>query len=70
MLTHPYRFCVNNYGDVSRYDGSDFEAAKGVLVKYQWHMPTIVLGLLSGERTGVDWTITIRGQAFRCSAGQ
>jgi hypothetical protein len=68
MLTHPYRFCVNNYGDVSRHDGSDFEATKGVLLKYQWHMPTIVLGLLSGERSGVDWTITISDKAFRCSA--
>lgn len=69
MLTHPRRFCVNNYGNVSQHDGSDFAPTKGVLIKYQWHMPTVVLGLMSGDESGVDWTITINGKAFRsCSA--
>jgi hypothetical protein len=71
MLTHPGRFCVNNYGNVSQYDGSDLAPTKGVLIKYQWHMPTVVLGLMSGDGSGVDWTITINGKAFRsCSAPQ
>lgn len=69
MLTHPRRFCVNNYGNVSQYDGSDLAPSKGVLIKYQWHMPTVVLGLMAGDGSGVDWTITINGKAFRsCSA--
>ncbi|WP_405670606.1 hypothetical protein [Streptomyces sp. NBC_01530] len=57
-------FAVNNYGNVSAHDGSDAHADQGTLVKYEWHMPLIVLGLTVGERSGLSWTITIRDKAF------
>lgn len=61
---HPRRFGVNNYGDVSRHDGSDFCPAKGTLVKYQWHMPYIVSRGSAMEGSGMHMTITINGKAF------
>ncbi|MFG2207285.1 hypothetical protein [Streptomyces sp. NPDC048638] len=60
---HPRRFGVNNYGDVSRYDGSDFCPAKGTLVKYQWHMPYVVSRGAAEEGSGMHMTITINGKA-------
>ncbi|WP_407287408.1 hypothetical protein [Streptomyces sp. BP-8] len=62
--THPRRFGVNNYGDVSRYDGSDFLPAKGTLMQYQWHMPYIVSQGAATEGSGMHMTITINGKAF------
>ncbi|MGX9885434.1 hypothetical protein [Streptomyces sp. NPDC002276] len=64
IATHPRRFGVNNYGDVSRYDGSDFSPEKGTLVKYQWHMPYIVSRGAAEEGSGMHMTITINGKAF------
>ncbi|MFF3890484.1 hypothetical protein [Streptomyces sp. NPDC001914] len=64
MIATPDVFAVNNYGNVSAYDGSDALADQGMLVKYEWHMPLIVLGLTVGERSGLSWTITIRDKAF------
>lgn len=64
MIATPDVFAVNNYGNVSAHDGSDVDADKGTLVKYEWHMPLIVLGLTVGERSGLSWTITIRDTAF------
>jgi hypothetical protein len=63
-----HRFVVNNYGDVSKHDGSDFSPAQGLLVKYQWHMPHVVLHTMTGDGAGVDWTVTVRGTAFRFSS--
>lgn len=65
IATHPRRFGVNNYGDVSRYDGSDFCSTNGTLVKYQWHMPYIVSRGAATEGSGMFMTITINGKAFR-----
>ncbi len=62
--THPRRFAVNNYGDVSRLDGSDFLPAKGTLVQYQWHMPYVVSGGAAQEGAGMFKTISINGKAF------
>jgi hypothetical protein len=64
IATHPRRFGVNNYGDVSRHDGSDFSSASGTLVKYQWHMPLIVSRGAAEEGSGMHMTITINGRAF------
>ncbi|GGT44374.1 hypothetical protein GCM10010271_55450 [Streptomyces kurssanovii] len=64
MIATPEVFAVNNYGNVSAHDGSDAHADQGTLVKYEWHMPLIVLGLTVGERSGLSWTITIRDKAF------
>ncbi|MER6618571.1 hypothetical protein [Streptomyces xantholiticus] len=64
MIATPDVFAVNNYGNVSAHDGSDAHADQGTLVKYEWHMPLIVLGLTVGERSGLSWTITIRDKAF------
>jgi hypothetical protein len=64
IAAHPRRFGVNNYGDVSRYDGSDFGSANGTLVKYQWHMPYIVSRGAATEGSGMHMTITINGKAF------
>ena len=63
-MPRPDVFCVNNYGNVSAHDGSDVDADRGLLVKYQWHMPLLVLGLAAGERSGLSFTITIRDKAF------
>lgn len=65
MLQLPHRFFVNNYGDASSRDGSDLAAHQGTLVKYQWHMPKVILDLMAGERAGAAWTITIRDKAFK-----
>jgi hypothetical protein len=65
MLELPHRFFVNNYGDASSHDGSDLAAHQGTLVRYQWHMPNVILNLMAGERAGAAWTITIRGRAFK-----
>jgi hypothetical protein len=65
MLRLPHRFFVNNYGDASSHDGSDFAAHQGTLVKYQWHMPKVILELMAGERAGAAWTITIKDKAFK-----
>ncbi|MEV6020514.1 hypothetical protein [Streptomyces sp. NPDC051997] len=64
MIATPDVFAVNNYGNVSAHDGTDARADQGTLVKYEWHMPLIVLGLTVGERSGLSWTITIRDKAF------
>jgi len=64
IVARPRRFGVNNYGDVSRYDGSDFSPTKGTLVKYQWHMPYIVSRGSAMEGSGMHMTITINGKAF------
>jgi len=64
MIATPNVFCVNNYGDVSARDGSEIHASQGVLTKYEWHMPIIVLRLAAGERSGLSFTITIRDKAF------
>ncbi|MFG3284229.1 hypothetical protein [Streptomyces sp. NPDC048111] len=64
MVATPDVFAVNNYGNVSAHDGSDIEADRGTLVRYEWHMPIIVLGLTVGMRSGLSWTITIRDKAF------
>ena len=64
MIATPSVFCVNNYGNVSAHDGSDIHPEQGLLMKYEWHMPIIVLGLTSGERSGLSWTITVRDKAF------
>ena len=64
MIATPDVFAVNNYGDVTAHDGSEGEGTRGTLVKYQWHMPMIVLGLAAGERAGLSFTITIRDKAF------
>lgn len=64
MLELPHRFFVNNYGDASSHDGSDRAGHRGTLVKYQWHMPKVILDLMAGERAGAAWTITLRGRAF------
>ncbi|WP_405590589.1 hypothetical protein [Streptomyces sp. NBC_01190] len=61
--THPRRFGVNNYGDVSRYDGSDFSSTNGTLRKYQWHMPLIVSRGAAAEGSGMHMTITLNGKA-------
>ncbi|MFI9271191.1 hypothetical protein ACIGXM_10835 [Kitasatospora sp. NPDC052896] len=63
-----HRFVVNNYGDVSGHDGSDCAPDRALLVKYQWHMPNVVLHTMTGEGAGADWTVTIRGDAFRFSS--
>jgi hypothetical protein len=65
MLRLPHCFFVNNYGDASNHDGSDLAAHRGTLVRYQWHMPKVILNLMAGERAGAAWTITIRGRAFK-----
>lgn len=64
MIATPHVFCVNNYGNVSARDGSDIDAHRGLLMKYQWHMPVLVLGLAADERAGLSFTITIRDKAF------
>jgi hypothetical protein len=64
MIATPNVFCVNNYGDVSARDGSDINASQGTLMKYQWHMPMLVLGIAAGERAGLSFTISIRDKAF------
>jgi hypothetical protein len=64
MIATPDVFCVNNYGNVSAHDGSEIHASQGVLMKYQWHMPILVLRLAAGERSGLSFTITIRDKAF------
>ncbi|MFG2285061.1 hypothetical protein ACGFOU_03145 [Streptomyces sp. NPDC048595] len=64
IATHLRRFGVNNYGDVSQYDGSDFCPEKGTLVKYQWHMPLLVSRSAAEEGGGMHMTITINGKAF------
>jgi hypothetical protein len=64
IAEHPRRFGVNNYGDVSRHDGSDFCPTMGTLVKYQWHMPYIVSRGAATEGSGMHMTITINGKAF------
>jgi hypothetical protein len=64
MIATPSVFCVNNYGNVSAHDGSQIHPGRGLLVKYQWHMPIIVLRLLAGERSGLSFTITVRDKAF------
>ncbi len=61
---HPRRFGVNNYGDVSRYDGSDFRPEKGALVRYQWHMPYVVSRGAAAEGSGMHMTYTLNGKAF------
>jgi len=63
IAAHPRRFGVNNYGDVSQYDGSDFGSTNGTLVKYQWHMPYIVSRGAASEGSGMHMTITINGKA-------
>ncbi|MEV4761481.1 hypothetical protein AB0J89_02470 [Micromonospora chokoriensis] len=60
MSATPEIFAVNNYGNVSAHDGSDAHPNRGVLVRYEWHMPSIVLELTAG----VSWTVTIRDKAF------
>ncbi|MFI7601238.1 hypothetical protein [Actinoplanes sp. NPDC049681] len=60
MSATPKIFAVNNYGNVSAHDGSDTHADQGMLMRYEWHMPSIVLELTAG----VSWTITIRDKAF------
>jgi len=60
MSATPKICAVNNYGNVSAHDGSDTHADQGMLMRYQWHMPNIVLILTAG----VSWTITIRDKAF------
>lgn len=64
IISHPHRYVVNNYGDVSAYDGSASAPEKATLVGFKWYMPALVLGLLGGERDGVSWTVTIRDRAF------
>jgi hypothetical protein len=64
MIATPDVFTVNNYGNVSAHDGSETHADQGTLMKYEWHMPLIVLGLNVGERSGLSWTVTIRDKAF------
>lgn len=64
MIATPDVFCVNNYGNVSALDGSGVLPGRGVLTKYQWHMPMLVLGLAAGERSGLSFTVTIRDKAF------
>jgi hypothetical protein len=61
---HPRRFGVNNYGDVSQYDGSDSGSPNGILQKYQWHMPLIVSRGAASEGSGMHMTITMNGKAF------
>ncbi|MBB5933129.1 hypothetical protein [Streptomyces zagrosensis] len=60
----PSRCFVNNYGDVTLFSGRAEHPERGHLLSYQWHMPAIVLGLVSGPRDAVAWTITIDGRAF------
>lgn len=60
MSATPDIFAVNNYGNVSAHDGSDTHADQGMLMRYEWHMPSIVLELTAG----VSWTVTIRDKAF------
>ncbi|WP_054811736.1 hypothetical protein [Nocardia arizonensis] len=64
MIATPNVFCVNNYGNVSAHDGSDVDASHGTLMKYQWHMPMLVLGIAAGARSGLSFTITVRDKAF------
>jgi hypothetical protein len=64
MIATPNVYCVNNYGNVSAHDGSDFHASRGMLMKYEWHVPILVLRLAAGERSGFSFTITIRDKAF------
>ncbi|MEU9194977.1 hypothetical protein [Streptomyces hundungensis] len=64
LIATPNVFCVNNYGNVSAHDGTDVQADHGTLMRYEWHMPTIVLGITAGERSGLSWTITVRDKAF------
>ncbi len=64
MIATPDVFAVNNYGNVSAHDGSDTDADQGTLMKYEWHMPLIVLGLTVGAKSGLSWTISIRDKAF------
>jgi len=64
MIATPDVFCVNNYGNVSAYDGSQIHPERGTLLKYQWHMPILVLQMAAGERAGLSFTITIRNNAF------
>lgn len=66
MIATPDVFCVNNYGDVTALDGSDFHPDRALLMKYEWHVPIIVLGLAAGARSGFSFTITIRENAFNC----
>lgn len=68
IAANPNRYIVNNYGNATAFDGSDTAPAKGRLVKFQWYMPALVLGLLSGERDGASWTVTIRDKAFNFSS--
>lgn len=63
IISNPRRFGVNNYGDVSRYDGSDFSPAKGTLLKYQWHMPYAVSRGAASEGSGMHMTFTLNGKA-------
>jgi len=63
IASHPRRFGVNNYGDVSRYDGTDFNPASGSLLKYQWHMPLIVSRGAAEEGSGMHMTFTLNGKA-------
>ncbi|MFE9402139.1 hypothetical protein ACFYNY_10205 [Streptomyces sp. NPDC006530] len=64
LIATPNVFCVNNYGNVSAHDGSEIQPERGLLMRYEWHMPTIVLGITAGERSGLSWTISIRDKAF------
>ncbi len=63
IISHPRRFGVNNYGDVSPYDGSDFSPEKGTLLKYQWHMPYAVSRGAAAEGSGMHMTFTLNGKA-------
>lgn len=63
IISNPRRFGVNNYGDVSRYDGSDFCSEKGTLLKYQWHMPYAVSRGAAAEGSGMHMTYTLNGEA-------
>ncbi|MFE4516149.1 hypothetical protein ACFRMQ_18365 [Kitasatospora sp. NPDC056783] len=62
--SHPRRFGVNNYGDISRYDGSDVDPARGTLVRYQWHMPYVVSRGAASEGSGMHMTVTLNGKAL------
>jgi hypothetical protein len=64
IAARPRRFGVNNYGDLSRHDGSDFCPTSGTLLKYQWHMPYIVARGAATEGSGMHMTYTLNGKAF------
>ncbi len=64
FAAYPRRFGVNNYGDVSQYDGSDSGSESGILVQYQWHMPYMISGAAATEGSGMHMTITINDKAF------